>query len=82
METQEWFEQFKQQLRSDGAKEGILHAFLGLFEERLERSLSDVERAAVEQRLDRLGEARVRRAVLTLPPGELSRWLIEPAPAT
>jgi hypothetical protein len=74
VETQEWFEQFKEQLRSDG----ILQAFIGLFEERLERSLSDAERATVRQHLDHLGEARVRRAVLTLSADELSRWLIEP----
>lgn len=83
VETQEWFEQFKKQLRDDGQKEGRkegrIEAFADMFEDRLERSLSETERRAVAERMDRLGEARVRRVVLALAPADLSAWLADPS---
>jgi hypothetical protein len=79
VETQEWFEQFKKQIRDDGQKEGRIEAFGDLLEDRLDRSLTETERRAVAERMDRLGEARVRRVLLALAPGDLAAWLADPS---
>jgi isocitrate lyase len=52
---------------------------LRLFSRRLQRALTDVERAVIVARLDTLGADRLGDVVLDLSAPELSAWLADPA---
>ena len=79
METREWFEQFQRQLEQRGEQRARLQTVARLFEKRLGRSLSEPERAALAERLDRLGEDRVEDVVLSFSAEALGNWLADPA---
>jgi hypothetical protein len=91
METREWFEQFQQQLREQGRKQGQtqgqaqgqaqgrMQVLARQFEKRLGRALGETERAALAERLDRLGAERVGDVVLLLSAEALAAWLADPA---
>ncbi|MCA9643874.1 MAG: hypothetical protein KC492_24440 [Myxococcales bacterium] len=95
METQAWFEQYQQQLRSEGRREGRdegrregrdagrdegrLLALTRLYARRLGRPLADAERVVLAERLERLGEDRLDEVVLELGADALAAWLADPA---
>ena len=79
METQEWFEQYKGGLRSEGFDKGRTQALARLFAKRLGRPLAEPERQVLAERLARLGEDRLDDVILGLGPEALAAWLVDPA---
>ena len=78
-EIQDWFEQYQGKVRDEGVKLGRAGTFARHFERRLGRALSDEERKALAERLDRLGEDRVDDALFGLASEALAAWLSDPA---
>ncbi|MFO0625969.1 MAG: hypothetical protein U0325_10170 [Polyangiales bacterium] len=65
-----------------GVQQGMqqgLAPLLRLFSRRLDRALTDDERAVVVARLDALGADRLGDVVLDLAPSALAAWLADPA---
>lgn len=83
METREWFEQYKKQLRDEAWKEGLGEGRVGIltrqFAMRLERPLSENEGVVVSRRLHELGEERLSSVLLSLSTDALADWLADPA---
>jgi hypothetical protein len=82
METQEWFEQFTARKVEEGvqkAKESWqLETMARLCRKRLGRPLTEIENAALAERIDRLGEERVEEVILSSSPDALGIWLTDP----
>jgi hypothetical protein len=64
--------------RQQGANEGKLEMLAGLYERRLKRSLTEGERTALAQRLEKLGADRLLDAPQELSANALAAWLAEP----
>ena len=91
METREWFEQLQKQLREEGVAQGLsrgreegfargrLQAVSRLAEKRLRRPLVEIERRALAERIDRLGDDRVDEVLLAFSPATLGAWLADPS---
>jgi hypothetical protein len=91
VETREWFEQLQKQLREEGVAQGLsrgreegfargrLQAVSRLAEKRLRRPLVEIERRALAERIDRLGDDRVDEVLLAFSPATLGAWLADPA---
>jgi hypothetical protein len=78
METREWFEQYKKQVRDEGRDEGRVGILTRQFATRLGRALSETERAVVSERVRALGEDRMSNVVLSLSGEALASWLADP----
>jgi hypothetical protein len=81
METQEWFEQYKQKLEKlghdKGVDEGRARMLARVFKRRLGRPLGEAEYKVLTERLERLGEDRLDE-VLDFDPEALLAWLADP----
>ena len=79
VETQEWFEQYKRQIRNEGRcegrSEGRKEHRIQLFEKRLGRALLEGERQLLERKLERVGEARLDDVLFELRGTALAAWL-------
>ncbi|WP_437683534.1 hypothetical protein [Sorangium sp. So ce131] len=83
VETREWFEQFTARRINEAVKEAIkeaeergeLQMTARLCAMRLGRLLTEVEHAALAERLDRLGQDRVGEVVLSFTAEALATWL-------
>ena len=62
-----------------GKREGKRELLLRGYERRLERALTDAERAAIEQRLGTLGADRLFDVQMDLSPEALAAWLADPS---
>ncbi|MBI5513814.1 MAG: hypothetical protein HY909_08595 [Deltaproteobacteria bacterium] len=78
LSTQEWYEAWKKDARDEGIAQGI-GPLVRQFERRLDRTLTEDERAVLRLRLEALGAARLGDVVLDLAPQELAAWLQDPA---
>jgi hypothetical protein len=63
----------------EGLREGQLRTLARQIERRLGRALSDAERAALGERLERLGDDRLDEVLFSLSAVALAGWLADPA---
>ena len=76
--TQSAFERMQTRARDEGLSQG-LSPLTHQFERRLQRPLSERERATLVDRLQRVGPVRLGDVVLDLDPAALAAWLADPA---
>jgi hypothetical protein len=65
-------------VKAEGMREGQLRTLARQLEKRLGRAPSELERAAMGERLERLGDDRLDEVLFSLSAGALAAWLADP----
>lgn len=78
MNAQELFEEFRRETSQAGERSGERRMLIRLFAMRLGRPLTESEQRMLAERLDRLGQSAMEKAVLERTGAELATWLAAP----